>query len=49
LVAGRQDNPIMIQDTIPRADEIHGFSRSLQLSLLAIMLISAGLGLAMLG
>ena len=39
----------MIQDNIPRADELHGFNRSLQLSFLAIILISAGLGLAILG
>jgi len=37
----------MIQNT--RADDSFGLKRSLQLTLLAIMLVSAGLGLAILG
>jgi N-acyl amino acid synthase of PEP-CTERM/exosortase system len=46
---GRDVNYELIQNTFPRADDARGFSRSLQLSFLALMLISAGLGMAMLG
>jgi hypothetical protein len=39
----------MRQNAFPTSDEARGFSKSLQLGFLAIVLITAGLSLALLG